>query len=347
MASRGKVLLQLALQIQQARARTSDSTPELPKGINRESRVQEDNANNAQTMLCKTDGTVDTVNGWEHKDNDSDILFATKVDDNNNHGYENDASGLMCYESDVDSNDNDVRDPDWNPSKHDLVETESDEDGDVVTQIQTISHSSDTGPVVPNTLEVETQQEEETYERIDHEEIVVTGDNQGKRKHKGESNWKRNVQKRLRMEGKEFQGLKKSEGKYIETSKSERILTERGCSKRCYKAGKNRNCHLFTDEVRKEIFETFWSNLDWHGKRVLVSSLVDRKIIEGDTKRRTMSCTYHLKYKGTKVPVCKSMFLSTLGIGEKMMYGWLNDTNPNAGTPNRPETKRRGKLKII
>jgi hypothetical protein len=58
--------------------------------------------------------------------------------------------------------------------------------------------------------------------------------------------------KRLRMEGKQYNGMSKNEGvKTYCVDQNERIVSPRGCGKTCNKS-KKRKCLLLTDNERKE-----------------------------------------------------------------------------------------------
>jgi hypothetical protein len=144
------------------------------------------------------------------------------------------------------------------------------------------------------------------------------------------------------MEGKQYKGMSKNEegAKTYCIDRNERIVSPRGCSKTCNKS-KKRKCPLFTDNDRKEIFNSIWT-LTWDEKRVLVCSLVEQRDVKQRTldtdSRRNCSFLYFLRKENGKFPVCKSMFLSTLGIGERMMYDWvMKSTN---GIPNKEHYQR-------
>lgn len=84
--------------------------------------------------------------------------------------------------------------------------------------------------------------------------------------------------------------------------------------------------------------------MDWDKKTVYILTLVDvkgckQKKQDEDVSRRSRYLVYHLKRTNhERIPVCKSMFLLTFGIGEKTVYTW-ND-NANTGIPKRL-TKRQ------
>jgi hypothetical protein len=147
---------------------------------------------------------------------------------------------------------------------------------------------------------------------------------------------KRKTAKRLRIEGEKYKGLKKVDGKWgIQAEKPERILTQSNCSKRCKKPGV-KQCAKITENNRKIIFSNFWKNMTWDGRKVYVNSLVGSEAVNEKTvenSRRSQSFRYFLRVDGERVRVCKNMFLSTLGIGERTVYGWVN--NSTSGIPEK------------
>lgn len=158
-----------------------------------------------------------------------------------------------------------------------------------------------------------------------------------KRAKKGESNpssWKRNRQKILRMKGEQYVVEKKrGDGSKHEQIKKPREMKEIGCaSKKCFKSKEKRLCSKITNDQRREIFNRFWSDLDWKQRKVFVSTLVSQQPIKEKktTKaksRRSSSLQYHLKIDNVLTPVCKQMFLSTLGIGEWTVHNWVKNAH--------------------
>ncbi|CAC5412573.1 unnamed protein product [Mytilus coruscus] len=116
-----------------------------------------------------------------------------------------------------------------------------------------------------------------------------------------------------------------------------------GCTNKCKKSEK-RTCKIFEEKEREEIIYRFWQ-LIWEKKKVFVCNLVEKHDVKQrttvDASRRKFSYSYFLTKNGSKLPVCKSMFLSTLGIGEKMMYEWI--LNSKNGIPHKSNVKRRAK----
>ncbi|ESO99652.1 hypothetical protein LOTGIDRAFT_173660 [Lottia gigantea] len=87
--------------------------------------------------------------------------------------------------------------------------------------------------------------------------------------------------------------------------------------------------------------------MDWKEKKIFVNSLVDRESVKERTVakddaeyRRNGSNKYFLKKGNEKLQVCKSLFLSTLCLGEKTVYAWIANTD-DTGIPTKSPGKRR------
>ena len=77
-----------------------------------------------------------------------------------------------------------------------------------------------------------------------------------------------------------------------------RLLYPSGCSKKCEKMSKMRQCSLITDENRNAIFEKFWKTMSWEEKKMYVVSLVEKaetaQRTTGGPSQRGFSFRYHL-----------------------------------------------------
>lgn len=147
-----------------------------------------------------------------------------------------------------------------------------------------------------------------------------------RRKRKATREWDRSKQKTARMQGKEYKGLKRdNEGRWkLNSTKTERKMKARGCSKQC-EHSKIKCCGQLSEVDRNEILQKFWKEFNWEEKKVYVKHLITES--EAKTKqqsgatdpagRRGKTYTYFLTVKDLRYCVCKPMFLSTLGIGEK------------------------------
>ncbi|XP_072550288.1 uncharacterized protein [Salminus brasiliensis] len=146
---------------------------------------------------------------------------------------------------------------------------------------------------------------------------------------KGPESWKRNIQKRRRMEGKSYSGKQKDVG---EVTRAARIMGSGCASEACRKSAK-RFCHTFSEEDRQNIFQNFWQKMNWEERRIYVAGLVDhtpvaRKRSVSQESRRLSTLSYHLMLDGEKKRVCKKLFLSTLGLGEWSVAHWVQGNEP-------------------
>lgn len=138
--------------------------------------------------------------------------------------------------------------------------------------------------------------------------------------------WAKNLNKSERLMGREYFGKKNLKGKWVYNIRKPSKTQEPPCN--CLKKKKSVKCKSFNDHDRKEIFRKFWNELcTWNEKRLLISTLVlqykprnirNRKV--GNRSRRNKSLRYHLKMDDKILPVCKTMFLTTYGVSQKMVY---------------------------
>ncbi|XP_050299709.1 uncharacterized protein LOC126738418 [Anthonomus grandis grandis] len=149
-----------------------------------------------------------------------------------------------------------------------------------------------------------------------------------KRTHRSvQSDWKKNKNKKLRMEDKQYLGYTKAKG---EVMKHNQIREARSFSPACNsdscKRSKKRMCEKFTEEDRKCIFTNFWSKLSWDQRKMYVISHVNRTVTQRKTtlnkSRRGEPNNYSLTLKDCKYAVCRTLFLNTLGLGSFTVQSW-------------------------
>ena len=169
--------------------------------------------------------------------------------------------------------------------------------------------------------------------------------------------WLRSRNKRRRMKGKSYQGVRLTEEGYKQDVEIEPRYMGLPCdSDYCYKS-KYRHCDLFDEVTRQNIFDKFWSDMDWNQRKVYVASLVDikkTKAPQAEDSKKKNSMYYHLKLNQEKKQVCKNLFLSTLGLGEWSVLAWLKEsqygiveTSHEKKTPRRKQRKHtEGREKV-
>ncbi|XP_074508789.1 uncharacterized protein LOC141778426 isoform X1 [Sebastes fasciatus] len=159
--------------------------------------------------------------------------------------------------------------------------------------------------------------------------------------------WKQNRQKQLRMEGKSYISKRKKDGTTI--TKGQRTMGS-GCTSSACKRASNRFCADFSEEMRNELFTSFWQGMNWAQRKIHVSGLVDCDAVERTRapwtqSRRSVSMRYHLIADGDRKQVCKKMFLSTLGIGEWSVLNWAQNASQqdNSEEIAKKQTQRKSR----
>lgn len=148
-----------------------------------------------------------------------------------------------------------------------------------------------------------------------------------KKRQKGENKKKKN--KLLRMCGSKYLGFRKPAGQrntFHDKNRSERNMKRRcKCKKKNTKS--TNQCFLISDEDRAKIFKMFWETMSWDQRKVFVSNtvVVTKKAtpqkLDHDSRRK-LTFKYTLKVNNENVPVCKSMYLGTLALGEWSVRSW-------------------------
>ncbi|XP_076137473.1 uncharacterized protein LOC143120111 isoform X4 [Alosa pseudoharengus] len=182
-------------------------------------------------------------------------------------------------------------------------------------------------------VEIEVKEEEEhLLENVpveaedDTEGDLLAEDETPPRKRQKKESKKKLVNKERRMKGKSYTGKHRNE----ELLKEPRLIGPRCTSVACEKSSKH-HCSEITEADREKIFKNFWENMTWEEKRMYVCGLVDVVPVQrrtgSDTSRRSSTLVFFLKVReGQRMRVCKSLFLSTIGIGEWSALNWVKET---------------------
>lgn len=186
--------------------------------------------------------------------------------------------------------------------------------------------------------------EDDTASEIENEkdetEVIAQTNENGntrkrlKRHHVDPENWTRERNARKRESGLDYLGRKKIEGSWkYDIYKTPKVMKDK-C--RCSKSNKitQLKCSVLTEAERNLLFKTFWK-MSWSEKHVLVTTLVERKVVqrsrnrrEEGQSRRSCSYVYYLKKSdGSRVRVCKTMFTNTLSIKPWTVTHWLTREN--------------------
>ncbi|ESO99436.1 hypothetical protein LOTGIDRAFT_158521 [Lottia gigantea] len=232
------------------------------------------------------------------------------------------------YESDFDDSDND---PNWHPEKKRRLLVFSSDDG-----VEPLPDDDDDDISLPNTPTNADVQ----VTNPDSPNTPRLTDGKSKRSRRGKRiplQWDRNVNQILRIKGKSYRGVKRSEdGRYCQAAvKRERKLKDRKCSKAC---ALSKRCGEFSEEDRLSILNRFWGELTWKQKKVFVANMVDQvKMVErkkrAEDSRKKNSYRYHLKKNDARTVVCRNVDLQ-----DKTVYEWVK--NVDDGIPKEPAIRK-------
>lgn len=141
--------------------------------------------------------------------------------------------------------------------------------------------------------------------------------------------WKREV-----IKEKCLKGDKNTKGQ----ERSPKTMGPPCTSQHCLRS-KKRSCELLTEEQRTDIFKNFWSVPSWE---TLVENVPVKQKKVGVASRRTTSLSYHLQLGDRcKLPVCKNLFCSTLGICSTI-GSWLTVDMKTKTDPCKPKINKTG-----
>lgn len=166
---------------------------------------------------------------------------------------------------------------------------------------------------------------------------------------------KREINKKLRLTGKNYVGFRKpakQKNSFHDTPRSEKILGARcKCVEKKVKTIQKRKCHLISEQKRSAIFVKFWSDMSWDQRKVFVAQNVMAvptkrpKMTDGDKSRRSTTLEYSLTVGNIKVPVCKQMFLHTTGLKEWSVKNWCLQSDDGLTASNCVVRDRRKTIK--
>lgn len=168
-----------------------------------------------------------------------------------------------------------------------------------------------------------------------------------RKRKRGPSTWTRNIQRTLRMEGKEYQTQK---GKH----KGAKTVAEVKC--RChYKCNE-----LFSNETRHHIFNEFYNIKTEESRWNFIAKHVERipkkrsYVVQKEGSRRKYTLVYKLTARHTEHQVCQNFFLKTLQISSKKVLTELDKNSAHGvvkpdqrGRKSPPQKKSEATRNII
>ncbi|CAH2091941.1 unnamed protein product [Euphydryas editha] len=140
---------------------------------------------------------------------------------------------------------------------------------------------------------------------------TVTVNLRKRNKHALPENWKKNVIKEKRMRGESYLGYARDSNKTItaDVPRDERKIGPTCETNFCLKSSK-RFCSLFSEDDRQNMFNNFWKEMDWTGKKSFVYSLVDKIPVkqnrsESEAVQPVSSCYFDNKFEELNLSICK------------------------------------------
>ncbi|KAK3784762.1 hypothetical protein RRG08_032215 [Elysia crispata] len=227
-------------------------------------------------------------------------------------GFSQHASG--CSDVGNDDDDDDVHGKTYKPS----VSSESDTDVEENHDRESVNEEMEIA--TPKTM------------ATNQESIKLSSPS--KRRRKKPDTWKKNVTKKLRLEGRQYNTKKDQE---------ERSLGPPRTSSFCYRS-KLRGCTTLDQAERKSILNSFWKMGSWTERQTFVlcsvETIAKKQKKSGPRSRRHCSLSYLLKKgDGSKVTVCKESFCNTLGLSKRTVGSWIGLPNkqPSVGEDDVPK----------
>jgi len=164
--------------------------------------------------------------------------------------------------------------------------------------------------------------------------VIYTQDVNIVRKKKRVALRKRESVKKLRLSGDEYVNTYKAKDGGIK----EVVTVKKSLGNRCQhklkdsKTGRSFRCSEVTDECRQNEFRKFWDKKTWSERKVYVQALVStreavrrRKVAARSSAKSTKTELHDCMLRtadSSLVKVCKTFFLSTLGIGSDQFRRW-------------------------
>jgi len=131
----------------------------------------------------------------------------------------------------------------------------------------------------------------------------------GRKRHRDESSWAKNVRKRRRQAGDEYMTTKGV------VKRARGVKTTKDCAGKC----KYKCSSFFSESRRKNIFDSFWKLNDTE-KNSFYGNTTDCQLKErkrGNSDRKKKSVKYYLVIDLERIRVCKEFYLGTLDISNK------------------------------
>lgn len=112
--------------------------------------------------------------------------------------------------------------------------------------------------------------------------------------------------------------FKKNTGKQYTTQVLKKIVPERKIGPSCQIFNCKRSCYRFSDEIRENIFQSYWDQGNLQSQREFIVRHVKKEPVKrqtaGPESRRQATLQYFFPFQNQSLQVCQMFFLNTLGI---------------------------------
>lgn len=101
------------------------------------------------------------------------------------------------------------------------------------------------------------------------------------------------------------------------------------CNSPLSRKSKQRECYQITEEMRLNLFSSFWKSMNWDQRRTFIvnsvgKTAVKRRKTQNKESRRQSSLHYYHTVNGVRKRVCRLMYLNTFGIKKWIVCYWLD-----------------------
>lgn len=195
----------------------------------------------------------------------------------------------------------------------------------------------------PDYIEEYHTMEETDDQPSDRGDVKSEKRKRSKRQHVSETSWGKNKNARKREKGQDYYGKKKCNGVWNYEIPRERRRLKDVCNCKMSAKNKGLQCMQFDEIERDQIFKSFWSEKTlWDQRKVYINLLVKKESTKRQRNRkneaisrRSFTWTYFLKKRNEEnLRVCKKMFLNTLGLNERTVIDWKNETSDEQKNEN-------------
>jgi hypothetical protein len=241
----------------------------------------------------------------------------------------------------IDINDNDKDIYGLSPLKPDFLDLVSDDESEYApSHASSVSFEGDQPPAKRRRENGPRASTPVESDDPDASFITPLGHDRSRIRQKNPSQWKDNIRKRRKNTG---QSYTRRDGRKVR-----QLVMGAGCGVGC-----RQKCHdKFSNSEREGIFHEYWKMGEYERHQEYLARYVQRNPVKRrrgknrQNSRRAMSFKFSLPCGTASVPVCKTFFLSTLGVSEKTVYGAMERVTAEGITPSDGRGKHGQQRKV-